>query len=148
MHRDSGLALSRIGKASVPPLVKALADKSTQVAVMGAIESCGGIAAVAVPPLRELLKEKDATIRGNAVTTLARIAYGNKDVVTDLLALVKDDSDATVRALAVDAFKFLGADPKLTGPVIREATKDKNPLVRTMALETLKFVDPEGKDKN
>jgi HEAT repeat protein len=139
MKRDCGLALSRIGPAAVPPLLKALEEPSTQIDVMAAIAWHGSDAADAVPKLREILKGADAAKRMQALETLGRLGPAAKDAVPDMIAALKD-KDHLVRAMAAASFKSMGGDESVLAP-LREALDDEHPIVRKMAKETLQLID-------
>ncbi len=93
------------------------------------------------------LKSPDLEVWLEAVERIADLRKKSLPAIDALVAALKVE-DATVRALAGDAFKFLNADPKLSIPAIREAAKHKDSIGRKMALETLQFIDPEASDKD
>ena len=144
IKRDCGLALSRIGKASLPPLLKILENESTQIDAMAAISWHGSNAAAAVPKLREILKDADAAKRVQALETLAHLRSAAKDAIPDMIAALKD-KDPLVRAMAAASFKFMGSEDKSIIAPLREALNDKDPIVRKMAKETLELIDPQKK---
>lgn len=148
VRRDSILALAFIGEPSVAPLVAALKDKQRKLDAMRALGRVGEKAKEGVPPLLEIAKDPDDSVRSLAIVALGQIGGVHKDVLPRLLAAAQDDS-SVVRIAAVSSFlKFDYPDQaKIVPALIESASNDKVASVRKAALEMLKIVNPEAAKK-
>jgi len=113
------VALGKIGKPAVEPLIQALKDKESSVR-SGAAAALGGTGdARAVEPLIQALKDKDLTVHDAAYPALVRIG---KPAVEPLIQALKDKGGG-VRWEAAEALGEIG-DARAVEPLI-QALKDE-----------------------
>lgn len=152
--------LQRIGPAAVPPLVEAArgaSGESLRVPALAALEALGPDARDALPVLRELLKDRQATVRARAAAALRGLRRGAEPAVPDLLEAL-GDKEVAVQAEAANTLVQLATlgVPGLL-PKLREADRKMRwatplvlpqfgvtPLENVLALaEQLRSKDPE-----
>jgi HEAT repeat protein len=89
----------------------------------------------AIPALIDVLKDKDAVVRDNAVDALSVMHPG--DVVPSLTRALRDP-DANARRRAADALARIGRDTESAWPALIELLKDESPDVRKAANAALR----------
>jgi HEAT repeat protein len=153
----------------LPALIQKLKDESGRQGTLSSLAKIGPPAKSAIPVIADLLKDKDAMIRIFAAYALKKIDPETKlalPVLLDALHLKND----TVRCNAVALFEAFGVeavaplielfkDPdtsfwpscaaamigKPAIPLLKEALKDKNPLVQNSAKWALEGIEFLGK---
>jgi HEAT repeat protein len=89
----------------------------------------------AIPALIDVLKDKDAVVRDNAVDALA--VMHPADVVPALTRALRDP-DANARRRGADALARIGRDTENSWPALIELLKDESPEVRRAANAALR----------
>jgi HEAT repeat protein len=104
-------ALSRLGQAAVPELIRALKDEDWQVRNQAAVALgvIGPEARAAVPALSELLQDEDKYLRSNAATAVGKLGREARSAVPELTKAVKD-RDEDVRQNAAAALGRIGPE--------------------------------------
>jgi HEAT repeat protein len=92
-----------------------------------------------VDNLREMLKDKDPSIRKNAAQALAHIGPEAKAAIPALTETLKD-KDGSVRGFAAQALGNMGPEAKAAVPALTEATQSKNYFVRQSAVAALQKI--------
>jgi len=130
-------SLGRLGAAeAVEPLVHALASGHLPHGVAG--EALLAVGADALPSLRRLERESDATVRAAAVELVGLL--GNASDAPLLVERLRDTS-AEVRAKAARALGRLGAGDAASA--LRAGLDDRIPFVRAAAANALGIVGDE-----
>src|SRR5262245_19798685 len=95
----------------------------------------------AVPGLRKALKDKDVRVRAAAATAVGQIdPQDKKEVVDDLINLLKEDKDESVREGAASGLGALGPAAEDALPALREArdkATGKRDRVYTAAMQAI-----------
>ncbi|MBL7134089.1 MAG: HEAT repeat domain-containing protein [Phycisphaerae bacterium] len=133
--------LSRIGRASVPALRRALEDQNHRVraAAAKAIGAAGPQAEEAVPELTQALQDTDSNVREYAAEALGAIGPAGKGGVPALREALKD-TDADFRLIAATALGRIGPAAKDATAALKEALKDESESVRQAAATALKKI--------
>ena len=91
--------------------------------------------------LRKALKDKDVRVRGAAALALGQIdPEDKKAVVEDLIKLLKEDKDETVREGAASGLGALGSAAREAIPALRDArdkATGKRDRIYTMAIQAI-----------
>jgi HEAT repeat protein len=129
-------SLVKIGKASVPDLMVALANKNNRApgSVIGALGDLGGDARSAVPLLIPLLANKN--LGSIAAWAVGRIAKEAKEIIPVLLAATRNQ-DPTVRSNARYGLLALGPDTRRVIPFFISALKKSGRDIRSEAISAL-----------
>ncbi len=121
IEKEAKLALVKIGKPAVNPLIKALKDEDVLIR-RNAAEVLGLIGSVsAVEPLIAILKDTDDNVREKVAESLGKIK--DKRAIYPLIETLSDNNP-NVRKSAAFALGELG-DPKAIDPLI-SLLRDKN----------------------
>jgi HEAT repeat protein len=115
-----------------------------------AIEKIGELANInkklgeaALPKIKDALKDKDANVRGQAALAYGRCDPDDKDAVTSLIDMLKNDKEESVKVNAAKGLAVLGEKSKAALPALKEARdnakkeKSKNEGVYRDALKTI-----------
>jgi len=124
--------LTPADEALIKELTPVLADKNLDVR-LDAIRFLGGLGPAAVPPLVALLRDPEVKVRQRVIESLEEIRAPADVLFPPLAALLKDAS-ATTRQNAVNILWRCGPQGV---PLLREALKDMNDLVRVAAVWSL-----------
>jgi HEAT repeat protein len=142
--------LSKIGKDSVAPTIKALKDKSpiARESALLTLKWIGDDAKAAAPEILPLAKDKDAWVRYEAVQALGVLGDGKPAEVTALIGALTDDGHAGMCDAAVIALGKFGPKSKPAVPKLIELWKDP-PIsgIRDKIVANLKLIDPEAAKK-
>jgi len=132
---EAATALSRIGEASVPALLRALKDEHQEVrhAAVYALGEIGPDAKEAVPALVGMLEEKDEGMRRSVAYSLSRIGPPGLAGLIDSLARGKGPTRDSAAKLLL---QYYGALRQAMPALVRMAA-DESPEMRRQALETL-----------
>jgi hypothetical protein len=150
-NRDTGSAqkmayaraLSRIGKTSVPGLIRVVSsgDMWARYYAADALGRIGAPAAQAVPVLLETRMDLDPQVRNSARDAIVRIGPG---AIPHLVEALKSD-DAFLRGEAVGFLEYFRGHARPAIPLLRKlADNDDDPMVRQEAqllLNRLKKLD-------
>jgi len=132
---NAALALSKIGKPAVRPLLVALECGDAMVRTE-ASWALGIIADErAIGPLAHALKDEDWHVRKQAAVALARMSNGNGKATKHLVHALQH-SDWHVRKQAAWALGQLG-DTRAIKPLIRVVSDDEDPVVQQEAAAAL-----------
>ncbi len=132
---DAVAYLQYLGAPALDPLVEALRDKDekvrkqAQAGLRGLAVDLDQLQAAVAP----LLGDDKAAVRESVVVVLRRCGA---PAMMALISALKDPDDG-VRENVIAALQELKADEKVLKPALLEAVKDKNPLVRAGAINTL-----------
>lgn len=91
-----------------------------------------------IPELAKALKDPDPVARGRAAQQLARMG---KAAVPALRAALKED-DAGVRASTLGVLGRIGGDARDAVPDLKPLLKHEDPLIRKLAADALKRIEP------
>ena|GEM_PF-1884943 len=133
-------ALTAIGLATVPPLIKSLGDqeaalRQTAAQVLGGF---GPEAKEAIPALRELLADKEAAVRIAAADALRQIGgESESSAIVPILAAGLKDDDAQVRRTAVAALAAIASLPPDLASDLSATLKSGDGLTRLHAATAL-----------
>jgi NADH dehydrogenase len=135
-------ALSRLGQAAVPELIKALKDDDWQVrnqaaVVLGAI---GPESKAAVPALIDVLREEDKYFRSHGAAALGKIGREARVAVPALIKALKDH-DEDVRREAAGALGRIGPEAREAVAALVELLTDPRKPVRKQAIQALEEID-------
>jgi RNA polymerase sigma factor (sigma-70 family) len=131
-------------KSAIPALIQLLKDESpdgrqTSFPHLGHVRDYVNVEALsrfgkdAVPLLTEALKDPNENLRISAAVALARIGEPAKSAVPELIRALHDKHNL-VRENASVALAEIGVDAV---PAVVELMQDKDPAIRTIAVETL-----------
>ncbi len=142
---SASYALSGIGSEAIPALRRILKEEDGN-AQRRAVEILGDIgrdAASAIPDLVVLLRHNDPALRDPAIRALEHIDVASRDRVIGISRLLRHDDEYTREAAALALGQIQGA--QLAFPeLLRVASADKSPRVRTRAFSTLAQIDMDG----
>jgi hypothetical protein len=100
----------------------------------------------AIPSLTEMLKIKDANVRGTVRRTLQRMGPDAKAAIPMLKELFKEEKDANVRLDVAAVLGHLGPEGRIASiPAFAELANEKDLNVKNMAILTLMQIGPEAK---
>ncbi len=141
-------ALAGIGKPAVPALVRALGN-GDPIFLQAVVDTLGRIGPVAVPRLRDNLRDRDEPVISRAYTAMALAQIADRDdavvpALTDALA----DPESDVRMSAAEALGHAGAAARSAVPELARVATDSREelLVREFAIAALAKVDPGSAD--
>jgi hypothetical protein len=97
----------------------------------------------AVPALRPLLADPDASARLAALSTLGKMGAGASAVVTEIEGMV-EDPDQLVCCQALGTLAAIGPEARAALPAIRRASQDEDYLIRLNARRALRKLDPDS----
>jgi RNA polymerase sigma factor (sigma-70 family) len=129
-------SLAPESKSAIPALIRSLAKEdlgSTQGRTGSTINALSKFGQVAVPALNRALKDPNVKIRASAAGSLALLGSAAKEAIPELILALRDES-LLVRQNATSALVILGDDAV---PGLVEGLKDKDPVIRAAAAETL-----------
>jgi len=132
-RNSAAKALGKMGKAVVPELIPLLRDSRTSYQAAIALAGIGPDAVEAVPELTELLNR-------NLVRREEYAALGRAGLIP---MAEKDDGRKGACVGAAGALGAIGPAAKEAVPVLREAMKDSQEVVRMMAESALKEIGAE-----
>jgi HEAT repeat protein len=93
-----------------------------------------------IPELAKALKDPDPIVRGRAALQLGRM--GKAGVPALRVALKENDAD--IRASTLGALGRIGAAAADAVPELVPLLKDENPLIRKLAADALRKIDPKA----
>jgi HEAT repeat protein len=142
-HRDSaGPVVAAVGRALRTDASPAVREQAAVVLGQMRPEE----SAAALTDLTESMRtEREAAVKREVATALARLGRLAKPAVQPLTAALKD-ADPAVRAAAADALGRIGPDAQAAAPELLPLLKDAEKSVRRAAIFGLGRVDPEVKD--
>jgi HEAT repeat protein len=121
--------LARAGEAVIPSMAEIALKHGNALArafIVAAMADTGPAAKLAVPFLRQALKDHEPVVRGNAAAALAHIGTDAKEATGELRSLL-DDKVTHVRFYAAYALiKLDAAQHGRAFPVILDSIKNKN----------------------
>ncbi|MSU80730.1 MAG: HEAT repeat domain-containing protein [Gemmataceae bacterium] len=135
-------ALAKIGKASIPILVKSLQHENPTLRTR-AVQALGKIGGDAVPALVDALGDKQADVRLGAATALVPLRVSDKMVVLALAHGVTD-SDMRVRSQCVRGLQFLGSGAKLAAPKLIASLKEVDAATKLQICNVLTNINDES----
>jgi HEAT repeat protein len=139
--RQNGVYLLwRCGPKALPQITEALKDSDVlvRVAAVNSLRQANADAKVSYPAFVEALADDSPVVRLSATRALSR--FGSQALPQLKLAL--KDKDAAVRRDAVQVLQGMRSSPKLVLPLLAEAQKDDNPVVRKSAADVLGSFGP------
>jgi HEAT repeat protein len=124
----AAVALGAIGpdKTLVPALVEALKDESSEVRYWAATALRDSAAKEAAPALLALVKQAPLATRREALTLLGQVKPASKEVVSELIRIVKHETDLDLYSRAVTALGDIGPSAKDAIPALVEALKNES----------------------
>ncbi len=126
----------------IPALVEAL-DSADGTIQSLASSSLARLGPVALPALRQVLGQGRPTARVEAARGIGKLGPKAALAVPDLVALVRDPAIAKpLRIASCDALSAIGPTAQLTLPVLREALRDAEPVLRRSAALALGALGP------
>ena len=131
----------------LPVLSRALKnpDPSIRVEASDVLADTKEPPAEALPLLVEALKDHHPKVRENVAIAIGKFKTKGASALPALLPLLQD-SEPDVRSEALDAIEEMGTWAKDALPQIYEVIrKDPDPRVRKSALNSLEWIDPEGR---
>jgi len=138
-------AIGLMGKDGLKPLITFLEHPDVQVRIdaYDALQLLGPDSKEALPALQRALKHKEAVERTRAVKALACIGPDSKEALTLLQEVARNDKEPTNRRMALGALPRLQQANADIRPLLDDALKDADPLVRLMAADWLWHLDPK-----
>ncbi len=126
------------GASALPQLeaVYEKGDRQTRVAVLDAIATMDKSGEHALPILKEAIRDKDSTIRREALMGFLRYKSRHKEFTGELLMALKDD-DINNKTLAMGIVRGLNPKPPEALPVLISLTEDPNPRVRSLVMHVI-----------
>jgi HEAT repeat protein/S1-C subfamily serine protease/uncharacterized Zn finger protein (UPF0148 family) len=134
--------------AQIPNLIRRLEAKDAS-ARLDAVQSLGKIgteANLAFGQLFKALKDSDALVRRAATDAVERVPPHKTDVPMLCEICKSPEENLQTKILAIKALGKLGADGRDALPVIVEAIKGKDELLKRAAFPSLISIGPETKD--
>jgi len=120
--------------------------KESKVRVI-ALQELGKLAVVqktlvtdALPDIYKSLEDKDAGVRAAAATCLGQCDEPADKVVPELMKLLKEDKEDTVKIGAVKGLASMGPAAKAAIPTLRELQEDKKSQVGKAARDAVKAI--------
>jgi HEAT repeat protein len=98
-----------------------------------------------IAPLREGLKSNDYAVRERVLLASQSLGPAAKELIPDLIRIVKDRSEGRLRSFALRTLGQLGQAAEAAAPAIAEAIKDRDQEVRSSALGALAQVGTKDK---
>jgi NADH dehydrogenase len=144
-QQEAVTALSRLGQAAVPELVKALKHDDWQVRNQAAVAlgAIGPEAKAAVPALVDVLEEDDKYFRSHGAVALGKIGREARAAVPALIKALQDD-DEDVRREAAAALGRIGPEASEAVAALTELFQDPRKPVRKQAVQALEEIDPQA----
>lgn len=137
VRTEAGLALSAIGNAAVPPLIKLLEDKnwSVRYVAIEAISDIGPPASAAGPRLTELTKDDNKNVRRAAYKALGDVKAKNPEALAVLKkGLSHPDTQAQINS--VESMIRIEGVSSSTAQILADIfQKNQNPQVRTRIIQ-------------
>jgi HEAT repeat protein len=132
---------------TVPPLMKALKDPSSQIRASAAYD-LGTLrpkdlaaAKQALPDLIELLQDSVAEVKLRAAEAVLKIDLEHGPVAVPALIELTEDPDYTVRLRAVDGLRRVGSTARSAIPNLRKRSNDDAQVVRIWSAKVLKELE-------
>jgi len=137
-------ALGNVGaeaKMGIPPLLKLVRDETTKVVTrklaLEALDKIGPPDRNDTEIVRDCLKDQNPKIRCYGAVAMGKLGPDAASALTDLVRVAKD-SNIEVRQKVTLALGKMGTDSKETVfPILTEALKDSNRVVRVAAAQSL-----------
>jgi HEAT repeat protein len=131
-------ALSKIGKAAVPLLIRSLREGDSEMQEMAAdaLGVIGEDASEAAEDLKQLLNSADEGVRDWSAIALGKIA-GSSEAIPTLMTILRVREGPNVRARAVEALGNIGARARSAVPLLRTLLGDPEDSVRSAAQEAI-----------
>lgn len=144
LRQGAAQALGKMGSAAhdaIPALIGNLGAKDSELqnAVIGALIEFGP---ASVRPVADCLGSPDAQVRQTAVRTLSGLGKLASATAARLLDLARSDPDTAVRAAAYPALIRIGASREAAVPLLVEALRAPDEMVRHAASNALAQVRP------
>jgi HEAT repeat protein len=128
-----------LGPAAVPVLAEAL-QRNDQTLREGALMGLASLGPDAIPELVKTLKDKDEKVRVASARALAQMGPKAKTAVAALAEALRDTP-----AVRLAAREALGSVGKEAVPFLVQALKDKDDVIRLLAVQGLGRLGPEAK---
>jgi len=141
-------ALGDEAKPAIPILIGLLHETNewVRIAAATALGSLGPAAHDAVPALMTCLNDPDAGVRLSAASGLGQI-HQNSEQVIQILIKQAEGRDANTRWAAVESLGQFGAQAKPAVPILVGFLNDSDEMMRLMATNALRNIDPEAAEK-
>jgi HEAT repeat protein len=142
-------ALAYIGKDGLPPILEALDDKQSPNRHAAATYLCqmynlGTNATPAVPRVVALLSDPDAAIAGFAADVLGKWQLEPGIVVPALAKSAQQPKENIfLRNCSIISLGYFKQRARPAVPVLLEAVKDENEVIRSAAVNALRRIAPE-----
>jgi HEAT repeat protein len=136
-------ALSTLGEAAVPRLIKALQNDELQSLAVAVIRRLGPTAKDAVPALIEELKDPQADYRREVEFALAAIGPDARAAVPALVKEMDEDEDPKVRRTACYALGKIGPDAADAVGALRKQMESDDAFMRVASLWALLQIQPK-----
>jgi HEAT repeat protein len=137
-------SMQRLGakaKKAMPELIE-LAKRDANASIRWqAAYALAQLGEESLPTLVELLADKDANVRLNAMHAMQRFAGKAKAAVAPLIKILKEESNNSLRWTAAQTLGAIGTEAKDAIPALKEATQDKDQNVRSFAQQALKQIE-------
>jgi HEAT repeat protein len=117
-HRiDAAMDINKFGRTAVPYLTHALSDQDTEVIAAAAwgLSTLGASAKSSTPKLIALLRHVMPPVRAAALNAIGKVAIeDSQELVTQIIELIKTDTDPDVKREGIEALGILGTPEKTT----------------------------------
>jgi HEAT repeat protein len=130
---DSADALTELGAVLVDE--KAPVEVRQQVAA--SLTRLGGTLKPIAPQLAKALKDRDRTVRIEAIAAIDTMGKDAAVLIKDVIACLQLDGSAEVRLAAIGLLSRLGPEAREALPALELAEKDSSPAVRMAAREAV-----------
>ena len=126
------------GASALPELeaVYKKGDRQTRLAVLSAIATMDKSGEHALPILKEAVRDKDSSIRREALMGFLRYKSRHKEFTDELLLALKDD-DINNKMLAMGIVRGLNPKPPEALPVLISLTEDPSARVRSLVMHVI-----------
>lgn len=130
--RDKG----KSAKSAIPALIEALNEKDYKV-LESVRDALGAMGAEAIPPLTKVMRDTKSPLRSQAIRALGKVGPAAKNVVPELLTVLKKETDNGLRWASVWALGKLGSRDGAVINALIEASTDKAAGIRSVVVESL-----------
>lgn len=136
--RGAAIALGKLGKPALKPLVEMLGDKNADLRYNAtiALREMGGDAEPAVKPLILALRDKDEDVRASAAVALGAVGEPAVGVLIESLG----EKDAGIRRGAAIGLGQVGPKAKKAVPALIKAAQDDDAGARGEAIRALGMI--------
>ena len=111
-----------------------------RIAAAGALAQVGLSSKVALPALRQALKDKDKFVRCQSLEAIGKLGADSAEAVPDILECLKNEKVADARVAAIKALGELGPVAKDAVGLLSDAAKSTQPGVSEAATEALRKI--------